>query len=70
MEVVKDAREKLVARRKALGLTQSDIAIRMGTAQSTVSEFEKGTKDPRFSTFLRYADAVGLDVSIELYFRG
>lgn len=49
---------ELAAYREQLGLTQSDIAERMGVRQSTVSDFERGA-EPRLSTLQRYARALG-----------
>jgi transcriptional regulator with XRE-family HTH domain len=57
---------KLVARRKALGLRQCDVAARMHVGQSAVCQFER-TQNPYMSTLMRYADAVGVSVSVELH---
>jgi transcriptional regulator with XRE-family HTH domain len=54
----------LVARRKELGLRQGDVARRMHISQAGVSLFETGNKEPRLSTFLRYAHAVGATVAV------
>ena len=50
----------LVAGRKALGLSQTTVAARMGTSQSAVARLEAGDGDVRLSTLERYAAAVGL----------
>ncbi len=50
--------DSLVKLRKALGLTQTAVAARMGVRQPTVSGFETETSDPRLSTLQRYARAV------------
>lgn len=52
----------LVARRVALGLTQTEVAARMGTSQSAVARMEAGGSDVRLSTVERYAAAVGFVV--------
>lgn len=49
----------LVTARRASGLTQTDVAARMRTSQSTVARLEAGDVDVRLSTLERYADAVG-----------
>lgn len=49
----------LVARRVALGLTQTQVAARMGTSQSAIARVEAGAADVRLSTIERYAAAVG-----------
>lgn len=50
--------EALVARRIDLGLSQTEVAARMGTSQSAVARLEAGGADVRLSTLERYAAAV------------
>ncbi|MHB8505706.1 MAG: helix-turn-helix domain-containing protein [Acidimicrobiales bacterium] len=59
--------EALVARRGELGLSQTEVAARMGTSQSAVARLESGTADLRLSTLERYAAALGhvLDWKLE-----
>ena len=45
--------------RRAEGLTQQDMAERMETTQSCVSDFERIGGDPRIHTIQRYARAMG-----------
>jgi len=49
----------LTQRRIDLGLTQTEVAARMGTSQSAVARLEAGQGDVRMSTIERYAAAVG-----------
>ncbi len=56
----------LVARRQRLGLSQAQIAGRMATTQSAVSDFERGATDPRLTTLQRYARAVGCGLVVAL----
>ncbi|MFD8967448.1 helix-turn-helix domain-containing protein [Streptomyces sp. NPDC059568] len=51
--------ESLVVLRKRRGLTQQDVAGRMETTQSVVSDFERVGGNARYSTLQRYARAVG-----------
>jgi predicted transcriptional regulator len=51
--------EELVARRHELGLSQTQVAARMGTSQSAVARLEAGQGDVRLSTLERYAAALG-----------
>jgi transcriptional regulator with XRE-family HTH domain len=53
----------LVARRRALGLTQATVGKAMGTTQSAVSELESGG-DCRLSTLRRYAAALGATLTV------
>ena len=41
------------------GLTQQQVAERMGTTQSTVARMESGKRPPSLRTVQRYAQAVG-----------
>ena len=49
----------LAAQRQAAGLSQTEVAARMGTSQSAVARLETGEADVRVSTLERYAAAVG-----------
>jgi transcriptional regulator with XRE-family HTH domain len=50
---------ELVGRRRQLGLSQTEVAARMGTSQSAVARLESGSGDVRLSTVERYAAALG-----------
>lgn len=54
----KELTEALVARRVQLGLSQTEVAARMGTSQSAVARLESGHGDVRLSSLERYATAV------------
>lgn len=49
----------LAERRVRLGLSQTEVAARMGTSQSAVARLESGDADIRLSTLERYAAALG-----------
>ena len=49
----------LVARRTEIGLSQTEVAARMGTSQSAVARLESGEADIRLSTLDRYVAALG-----------
>ena len=51
---------RLVGLRRELGLTQQDVAERLGIRQATVAAFESYDNDPKLSTIRRYAQVVGL----------
>ena len=59
------ARVLLRARLRA-GMTQKEVAERMGTTQSVVARMESGKPLPSLSSINRYARAVGSDVKITL----
>lgn len=48
--------------RKGKGLTQAELARRMGRPQPRISELEKARGDPRISTVLAAAAALGLEL--------
>ncbi|MGH9106661.1 MAG: helix-turn-helix domain-containing protein [Acidimicrobiales bacterium] len=58
----------LSAKRLELGLSQTEVAARMGTSQSAVARLESGQADLRLSTLERYAAAIGqrLDWNLSL----
>jgi transcriptional regulator with XRE-family HTH domain len=59
-------RRSLTLRRASLKLSQAEVAKRMGTTQSAVSDLESGRAAPSVSTLSRYAEAVGLRMRIVL----
>jgi transcriptional regulator with XRE-family HTH domain len=50
---------ELTAQRRSAGLSQTEVAARMGTSQSAVARLETGGADVRVSTLERYAAAIG-----------
>jgi predicted transcriptional regulator len=57
---------ELADRRRDLGLSQTEVAARMGTSQSAVARLEAGGVDARLSTLERYAAALGGRLSVRL----
>ncbi len=57
---------ELTAQRQSAGLSQTQIAARMGTSQSAVARLEAGEADVRASTLERYAAAIGSQISWQL----
>ena len=50
---------ELIAARSRAGLTQGEVAQRMGTTQSVIARLEGGRRMPSIRTVQRYAQAVG-----------
>lgn len=46
------------------GLSQQELASRVGTSQSLVARWERGQVDPRFSTVVRAIRACGFDLAV------
>ena len=65
-EVYEQVISTLVEARKECGLKQREVASRMRTTQSAVSSLESLGADARFSTLIRYAQAVNCEVLIEI----
>ena len=59
------AHELIKARARA-GLTQSNVAKRMGTTQSVIARLEGGRTLPSIKTLYRYAIATGTKPEIRL----
>jgi ribosome-binding protein aMBF1 (putative translation factor) len=57
---------ELAGQRQAAGLSQTEVAARMGTSQSAVARLESGLADVRASTLERYAAAVGGQITWKL----
>ena len=49
--------------RRSAGLSQTEVAARMGTSQSAVARLESGDADVRASTLERYAAAIGSQIT-------
>jgi transcriptional regulator with XRE-family HTH domain len=55
---------QLIEARSRAGLTQAEVAERMGTSQSAVACLESGGPKPSLSTLKRFAKATGARVRI------
>jgi transcriptional regulator with XRE-family HTH domain len=58
--------EQVAARRKELGLSQTELAELCGTTQSAIARLESGGRPPRIDTLLRLAVALDSDLVVEL----
>jgi DNA-binding XRE family transcriptional regulator len=52
--------------REAAGLTQGEIALRLGTQKSTVSKIENHAEDVRLVLLRRYAEVLGKNLYVSL----
>ncbi|HEY7359035.1 MAG TPA: helix-turn-helix transcriptional regulator [Ktedonobacterales bacterium] len=50
---------ELAEKREELGLSQAEVAARMGTSQSALARLERGEGNPTLATVERYASAMG-----------
>ena len=58
--------ETFIRARVRSGLTQEQVAERMGTTQSVVARMESGRSKPSYRSLERFADAVGARVKLVL----
>ncbi len=56
----------LVRRRAELGLSQTELARRLGVSQPTVARWESGEHVPEIGTLVRLAETLGLHVVLEI----
>ena len=56
----------LASARRTAGLSQSDVAERMGTSQPAVARLEAGSTNAQLSTLRRYAEAIGCRLELGL----
>jgi ribosome-binding protein aMBF1 (putative translation factor) len=58
--------EAVAERRRALRLSQAELAELCGTTQSAIARLEGGGRPPRIDTLLRLANALDCDLVVEL----
>lgn len=57
---------ELVRARERAGLSQAEVALRMGTSQSVVARLESGQTLPSTRTLLRFAQATGSKMRVQM----
>ncbi|MDI6793806.1 MAG: helix-turn-helix transcriptional regulator [bacterium] len=55
----------LAEQRMRLGLSQSELARRVGTPQSQISRVENGVRTPNLETLWRWAYALGIEIILQ-----
>lgn len=58
---------RLAERRRSLGMTQTDVADRMGVSKSRISQIERGEVST-FNVIARYVDALGGQIQVSAVF--
>jgi transcriptional regulator with XRE-family HTH domain len=56
----------LRALRRDAGLSQRQLAERIGTTQSAIARLEAGRTEPKIATLTRLADALGCDLTLSV----
>ena len=59
-----DVLERLIERRIKSGLSQAELAERVGTKQSAISRFESGSYNPTIQFLHKVANALGSQLKI------
>ena len=54
--------EKIKQARKKAGLTQEELALKLGVSQAMISAYEKGLRNPKWETIRSIANALGVSV--------
>ncbi len=62
--------DALITMRKKSGLTQEEVAQKLGTQKSNISRLETGSGNPSWKTLKNYADACGFEISMKLKNKG
>ncbi|MBT4056345.1 helix-turn-helix transcriptional regulator, partial [Candidatus Peregrinibacteria bacterium] len=58
--------EAIIAKRLEQGLTQSELAQKIGTKQSAISRLESGNYNPSFTFLEKVAKALNLNLIVSL----
>jgi transcriptional regulator with XRE-family HTH domain len=61
-----EAGELIATARHQVGITQTELAARLGTHQSVVARWETGKTQPTFQTVLAAVSAAGLDIEVKI----
>ena len=54
--------DRIRSARKEKGLTQSELAEKLGISYMVISQYERGIRNPKLDTVRRIADALGVDM--------
>ena len=63
-ELARRLLDSLIEARSRAGLSQVEVASRMGVPQPAIVRLEAGTHSPTLSTLARYASAIGVDLDV------
>lgn len=64
--MIDDLRKYLADVRKRRGLSQAEVARRMGTSQSAVSELENEATNPTVGTLAAWATALDVELTFQV----
>lgn len=55
--------EKITSLRRVLGITQKELAEKIGLTASTITKYEKGTLEPNIDTLNKISEALNVSIS-------
>jgi transcriptional regulator with XRE-family HTH domain len=55
--------QRLATARRTAGLSQDDVADRIGVERRSIQRYESGERDPRYTDLLLIADALDIDLA-------
>ena len=58
--------EAMKSRRKALSMTQNDLARLSGVGIATIKDIERGVANPALSNILKILDALGMEITYKV----
>lgn len=61
-----EAGRLIATARQHAGITQTELASRMGTHQSVVARWETGKTQPTFQTVILAVEAAGLEIQVHI----
>ncbi len=61
-----DVGQLIVEARRRAGITQTELASRMGTHQSVIARWETGKTQPSLETVIRAVEAAGLELTVTI----
>ncbi len=62
--------DQLLKMRITAGLTQEELALRMGTKKSNICRLEKGNTNPSWNVLKKYANACGFNITMNFHANG
>lgn len=66
VDETQDMMHDLVERRHACNMTQKNVAEVIGVSRTAITHFERYDADPKMSTIIRYALAIGARIEIKV----
>lgn len=63
-EALQSIGEQLKVIRESKSISQRAVVIRTGLAQKTISRIENGIDSPRMSTVIKFAHAIGAELTL------